>query len=112
MIIQHNMAAIHTMTQLGINNTNFKKSTERLSSGYRINRAADDAAKLSISEKKRSQIRGLRRAAKNAEDGVSFVQTSDEAMSQMENILHRMRELTIQSLNDTNTPQDRAAMQM
>lgn len=112
MIIQHNMAAVNTMMQLGITNTNLGKSVERLSSGYRVNRAADDAAALSISEKKRSQIRGLIRAAKNAEDGVSFVQTGDGAMSQMEGILQRMRELTIQSLNDAvYTPQDRAALQ-
>ena len=112
MIIQHNMAAVNAMTQLGITNTNLRKSTERLSSGYRVNRAADDAAALTISEKKRSQIRGLERAAKNAEDGIGFVQTGDGAMDQMESILHRMRELTIQSLNDAvYTPQDRAAMQ-
>lgn len=112
MIIQHNMSAINTMTQLGITNANLKKSAERLSSGYRINRAADDAAKLSISEKKRSQVRGLLRAAKNAEEGVNFVQTADGALGEMENLLHRMRELTIQSLNDVYTDDDRAAMQM
>lgn len=112
MIIQHNMAAINTMHQLGITNTNLRKSTERLSSGYRVNRAADDAAKLTISEKKRSQVRGLLRAAQNAEDGISFVQTGDGAMSQMADVLQRMRELTIQSLNDVNTDEDRACIQM
>lgn len=112
MIIQHNMSAVNIMTQLGITNTNFRKSVERLSSGYKINRAADDAAGLQISEKKRSQVRGLIRAAKNAEDGISFVRVGDGAMDQMEGLLQRMRELTIQSLNDTNTDADRAAMQM
>lgn len=112
MIIQSNIVAMNNMTQLKRTNQNLKKSTERLSSGYRINRAADDAAGLSISEKKRSQIRGLLRAAKNAEEGVSFVQTADGAMSQTANILHRMRELSIQSLNDVYTDQDRAYMQM
>lgn len=112
MIIQHNMAAVNTMMQLGITNTNLQKSTERLSSGYRINRAADDAAKLTISEKKRSQIRGLIRASQNAEDGIGFVKTGDGAMDQMAGILQRMREITVQSLNDVNTNQDRAALQM
>lgn len=113
MIIQHNMAAVKAMTQLGITNTNLKKSAERLSSGYRINRAADDAAVLAISEKKRAQIRGLRRAAKNAEDGISLVQTGDGAMSQIEDLLQRMRELTVQALNDAvYEPEDQAALQM
>lgn len=113
MIIQHNMAAVNTMTQLGIVNTNLGKATQRLSSGYRVNRAADDAATLAISEKKRAQVRGLQRAAKNAEDGVGFVQTGDGAMGQMEGLLQRMRELTIQSLNEgVYTPADQAAMQM
>lgn len=112
MIIQHNMAAVNTMMQLGITNSKLKKATERLSSGYRVNRAADDAAALAISEKKRSQIRGLLRASKNAEDGIGFVQTGDGTMGQMEDILQRMRELTIQSLNDVYNEEDRAAMQM
>lgn len=112
MIIQYNMAAVNTMTQLGTINANLRKSAERLSSGYRINRAADDAAVLAISEKKRAQVRGLLRAAKNAEDGVGLAQTGDEAMGQIGNILQRMRELTVQSLNDTNTAEDRAALQM
>lgn len=113
MIIQHNMVALNAMTQLGITNTNLKKTTERLSSGYRINRAADDAATLSISEKKRAQIRGLRRAAKNAEDGIGFVQTGDGAMGQMEDLLQRMRVLTVQALNDAvYEPDDQAKLQM
>ena len=112
MIIQSNIVALNNMMQLTRTNQNMKKSVERLSSGYRINRAADDAAGLAVSEKKRSQIRGLIRAAKNSEDGVGFVQTADGAMSETANILHRMRKLTIQSLNDVNTDQDRAYMQM
>lgn len=113
MIIQHNMPAFHAMTQLGINNSNLRKSAERLSSGYRINRAADDAATLSISEKKRAQIRGLRRAVQNAEDGIGFVQTGDGAMGQMEELLQRMRVLTVQALNDgVYEPEDQAAIQM
>ena len=113
MIIQHNMAAVNTMMQLGITNTNLKKSAERLSSGYSVNRAADDAAALSISEKKRAQIRGLARASKNAEDGVGFVQTGDGAMGRMEDLLQRMRELSVQALNDAvYSPEDQAALQM
>lgn len=113
MIIQHNMPAFHAMTQLGITNENLKKSAERLSSGYRINRAADDSATLSISEKKRAQIRGLRRAAQNAEDGIGFVQTGDGAMGQIEDILQRMRVLTVQALNDgVYEPADQANIQM
>ncbi len=113
MIIQHNMAALNTMTQLGITNDKLKKAAERLSSGYRVNRAADDAAAMSISEKKRAQIRGLARAAKNAQDGISFVQTGDGAMSQIGAMLHRMRELMVQALNDgVYEPADRAALQM
>lgn len=113
MIIQHNMAAVNTMMQLGITNANLRKSSEKLSSGYSVNRAADNAAALSISEKKRSQIRGLIRATRNAEDGVSFVKTGDGAMSQMEALLQRMRELSIQSLNiGANEEEDRKALQM
>lgn len=113
MIIQHNMAALNMMTQLGVTNDKLKKAAERLSSGYRVNRAADDAAAMAISEKKRAQIRGLARASKNAQDGISFVQTGDGAMSQIGAMLHRMRELTVQALNDgVYEPADRAALQM
>lgn len=113
MIIQHNMAALNMMTQLGVTNDRLKKAAERLSSGYKINRAADNAAILAISEKKRSQIRGLQRAAKNAQDGISFVQTGDGAMSQIGAMLHRMRELTVQALNDgVYEKGDQAALQM
>lgn len=113
MIIQHNLAAQNVMTQFGITNDNLKKATERLSSGYKINRAADNPATLAISEKKRAQIRGLNRAAKNAEDGISFVQTGDGAMSQTGALLHRMRELAVQALNDGVLQRDdQAALQM
>ena len=113
MIIQHNMAAQNILTQYGITNDKLRKATERLSSGYKVNRAADNAAALAVSEKKRAQIRGLNRAAKNAQDGISFVQTGDGAMSQMAAMLHRMRELTVQALNDAvYQPEDQAAMQM
>ncbi len=112
MVIQHNMMAMNAMMQLGTTNDNLRKSVERLSSGYRINRAADDAAVLAISEKKRAQIRGLVRAAQNAEDGNEFVKTADGAMSQVEGILQRMRELTVQSLNGAvYCPEDQAALQ-
>lgn len=112
MILHHNITAMNVMRQLGITNTNLNKTTEKLSSGYRINHASDDTANLQISEKKRAQIRGLVRAARNADDGISFVQTGDSAMDEMESILHRMRELCIQSSNDTYTDEDRATMQM
>lgn len=97
--------------QLKINTGNRAKSSEKLSSGYRINRSADDAAGLAISEKLRSQVRGLDRGTKNAQDGVSWVQTADGALEEVHALLQRMRELTIQSLNDTNTAADRAACQ-
>lgn len=113
MIIQHNMAALNAMTQFGVTNDRLKKAAERLSSGYRVNRAADDAAALAISEKKRAQVRGLLRAARNAQDGISLVQTGDGAMSEIGAILHRMRELAVQSLNEgIYEPEDQAALQM
>lgn len=110
MQIQHNIAALTTSRQQGINSTNFKKTSEKLASGYKINRAADDAAGLSISEKLRWQVRGLKRSIENAEEGANFIQVADGAMSEIHSMLHRMRELAVQSLNDTNTPDDRAAM--
>ncbi len=99
-------------TQNGINATNFQKSAEKLGSGYRINSAADDAAQLSISEKMRTQVRGLKKAVNNAEEGANYIQVADGAMNEIHSMIHRMRELAIQSLNDTNTPEDRAAMAM
>ncbi|BBF44959.1 flagellin protein FlaA [Lachnospiraceae bacterium KM106-2] len=111
MIIQHNMAAANTNRQLGITTGALSKSTEKLSSGYRINRAGDDAAGLSISEKMRTQIRGLNQASTNAQDGISLVQTAEGAMNETHSILQRMRELTVQASNDTNVSVDRAAIQ-
>ena len=110
MIIQHNMAAANTNRQLGITNNNLSKSTEKLSSGYKINRAADNAAGLTISEKMRGQIRGLNQASVNAEDGISLVQTAEGALAETESILQRMRELTVQAANDTNVDEDRKAI--
>lgn len=109
-IIQHNLTAAAAAGKQGINATNFQKSAKRLGSGYRVNSAADDAAGLSISEKMRAQIRALNRGARNAEEGANFMQTGDGAMNEAHSILDRMGELTIQSLNDTNTPEDRAAL--
>lgn len=110
MIIQHNMSAANTNRQLGITNNNLSKSTEKLSSGYKINRAADNAAGLTISEKMRGQIRGLDQASTNAQDGISLVQTAEGALAETESILQRMRELTVQAANDTNVTADRAAI--
>ncbi|MCI8306454.1 MAG: flagellin [Lachnospiraceae bacterium] len=110
MIVQHNMQALNTNRQLGITTGSLKKSTEKLSSGYRINRAADDAAGLSISEKMRGQIRGLEQASTNASDGISLVQTAEGALNEIHSIVQRMRELTVQAANDTNVSIDRAAI--
>ena len=102
---------MNTARQYNIISSNRVKSTEKLSSGYKINRAADDAAGLSISEKMRWQIRGLNKAVTNIQDGVSLVQVTDGALSEADNILQRMRELSVQAANDTNTDQDRKALQ-
>lgn len=110
-VVAHNLLAQFTDRQLNITNKNKEKSTEKLSSGYRINRSADDAAGLQISEKLRWQIRGLDRGAKNIEDGIAMVQTADGAMSEMHSILQRVRELSIQAYNDSNTTEDREAIQ-
>jgi flagellin len=110
MIVQHNMTALNANRQLGVSNSSLAKSTEKLSSGYRINRAGDDAAGLSISEKMRGQIRGLDRASTNAQDGVSLIQTAEGAMNEVHSILQRMRELAVQGANDTNVSQDRVAI--
>lgn len=111
MVIQHNMAAMNSSRQLGITSKNQAKSTEKLSSGYRINRAADDAAGLAISEKMRGQIRGLTQASTNSEDAISLVQTAEGAMQESQNVIHRMRELAVQAANDTNTDDDRQQIQ-
>ena len=111
MVVQHNMSAANANRQLGITTGTLSKSTEKLSSGYRINRAADDAAGLSISEKMRSQIRGLNKASSNAQDGISAIQTAEGALNEAHSILQRMNELATQSANDTNTTADRTAVQ-
>jgi flagellin len=110
MIVQHNMAALNTNRQLGATNTNLAKSTEKLSSGYRINRAGDDAAGLTISEKMRSQIRGLEQGSTNAQDGISLIQTAEGALNEVHSVLQRMRELAVQGANDTNVTADRTAI--
>jgi flagellin len=112
MRINHNIAALNTHRQLAFNNTNTQKSLEKLSSGLRINRAGDDAAGLAISEKMRGQIRGLEQASRNAQDGISLIQTAEGALNETHSILQRMRELAVQSSNDTNDDTiDRAAIQ-
>ena len=111
MVVQHNMTAANANRQLGIITGAQAKSSEKLSSGYRINRAADDAAGLSISEKMRSTIRGLDKASTNAQDGISLVQTAEGALNETHSILQRMNELATQAANDTNTSVDRTAIQ-
>ena len=111
MRINHNLMAINTHRQLGISELAGQKSTEKLSSGYRINRAGDDAAGLAISEKMRGQIRGLTQASRNANDTISLIQTAEGALSETHSILQRMRELSVQSANDTNTDADRVELQ-
>lgn len=111
MIINTNVMALNTNRQLGINETNTAKSLEKLSSGYRINRAGDDAAGLAISEKMRGQIRGLQQASRNAQDGISLIQTAEGALQETEDILQRMRELAVQAANGTLADGDRQAIQ-
>jgi len=110
MRINNNIMAMNTHRQYAINNDNLAKATQRLSSGYRINNAADDAAGLAISEKMRAQIRGLNMAAKNSQDAISLVQTAEGALEETESILQRMRELAVQSASDTNQQIDRDAL--
>ncbi len=110
MRINHNIAALNTHRQLGIANSAQLKSMEKLSSGLRINRAGDDAAGLSISEKMRGQIRGLEMASKNAQDAISMIQTAEGALNEVHAILQRMRELAVQAANDTNVDVDREAI--
>ena len=104
------MSALNTNRQLGITNKALANSTEKLSSGYRVNRAADDAAGLSISEKMRGQIRGLNQASSNAQDGQSLIQTAEGALGEIHSVLQRMRELVVQASNDTNVSADRKAI--
>src|SRR6056297_2280888 len=111
MRINNNLMAMNTHRQLGINNSATNKSLEKLSSGYRINRAADDAAGLAISEKMRGQISGLEQASRNAQDGISMIQTAEGALNETHSILQRMRELATQASNDSNTDKDRMSIQ-
>ena len=111
MVVQHNMQAANANRMLNVTTSAQSKSTEKLSSGYRINRAADDAAGLTISEKMRSQIRGLDKASSNAQDGVSAIQVAEGALNESQSILQRMNELATQAANDTNTTIDRNAIQ-
>ncbi|UYZ34263.1 flagellin [Clostridium beijerinckii] len=111
MVINHNLNAMNAHRNMGINTENAAKAMEKLSSGLRINRAGDDAAGLSISEKMRAQIRGLDQASRNAQDGISLIQTAEGALNETQSILQRMRELTVQAANDTNVTVDRTAIQ-
>ena len=111
MRINNNLMAMNTHRQLGISTNGGAKSMEKLSSGFRINRAGDDAAGLAISEKMRGQIRGLTQASRNAQDSISLIQTAEGALTESHAILQRMRELAVQASNDTNTDSDRKELQ-
>ena len=111
MVVQHNLRAMNSQRMLGITAAQQSKSSEKLSSGYKINRAADDAAGLAISEKMRRQIRGLTQASMNAQDGISCVQTAEGALNEVHDMLQRMSELCIKAANDTNQTQDRTFIQ-
>lgn len=110
MVVQHNLSAMNTSRQMNSVSSAMSKSTEKLSSGYKINRAGDDAAGLSISEKMRSQIRGLNKASDNAQDGISLIQVAEGALNETHSILQRMNELATQAANDTNTSVDRQSI--
>ena len=111
MVVQHNLTAMNSNRMLGLTTASQAKSTEKLSSGYKINRAADDAAGLSISEKMRKQIRGLTQASSNAQDGISSVQTAEGALNEVQDMLQRMNELAVKSANGTNSEDDRSYIQ-
>lgn len=111
MIVKHNLQAMNANRMLGVNSATLAKSTEKLSSGYKINRAADDAAGLAISEKMRRQIRGLTQASLNAQDGISCVQTAEGAMNEVHDMLQRMNELAVKAANGTNQDEDKAYIQ-
>ena len=111
MIVKHNITAMNSNRMLGLTTSSQAKSTEKLSSGYKINRAADDAAGLSISEKMRRQVRGLTQASANAQDGISVVQTAEGALNEVEDMLQRMNELAVKGENGTLTTSDRASIQ-
>ena len=110
MVVQHNLTAMNANRQLGVTTGQQAKSSEKLSSGYKINRAGDDAAGLKISEKMRSQVRGLNKASANAQDGISLIQTAEGALNEAHSILQRMNELSVQGANDTNQDIDRDAI--
>ncbi len=111
MVVQHNLTAMNSNRMLGLTQSSLTKSTEKLSSGYRVNRAADDAAGLAISEKMRRQVRGLTQASRNAQDGISAVQTAEGALNEVHDMLQRMNELAVQAANDTNMSTDRTYIQ-
>lgn len=111
MVVQHNLKAMNSNRMLGLTSASQAKSTEKLSSGYKINRAADDAAGLSISEKMRKQIRGLSQASSNAQDGISSVQTAEGALNEVQDMLQRMNELAVKAANGTNSEDDRSYIQ-
>ncbi len=111
MVVQHNLTAMNANRMFGLTEASLTKSTEKLSSGYRVNRAADDAAGLAISEKMRRQVRGLTQASRNAQDGISCVQTAEGALNEVHDMLQRMNELAVQAANDTNTSLDRGYIQ-
>ena len=111
MVVQHNLRAMNSNRMLGLTTASQSKSTEKLSSGYKINRAADDAAGLAISEKMRKQIRGLTQASLNAQDGISAVQTAEGALTEVHDMLQRMNELAVKSANGTNSDEDRKYIQ-
>ncbi len=112
MIINHNMSALFAHNQLKVTNNAVAKNIEKLSSGLRINRAGDDASGLAVSEKMRAQIRGLRQASQNAENGISFIQTTEGYLQETQDILHRLRELAVQSANGVYTEEDRMQIQV
>ncbi len=111
MIINHNISSMNALRNLNINSSAMSKTMERLSSGYRINRAADDAAGLAISEKMRAQISGLRQAQRNAQDGISLIQTAEGALNEVHSMLRRIRDLAVQASNGTYTDADKAEIQ-
>jgi flagellin len=112
MVVQHNLTAMNSNRMLGLTQSTLSKSTEKLSSGYKVNRAADDAAGLAISEKMRRQVRGLTQASANAQDGISCVQTAEGALNEVHDMLQRMNELATKAANDTNTTEDQNYINM
>ena len=112
MVINHNMSAMFSNRSLGVTNLSLQKDMEKLSSGEKINRAGDDASGLAVSEKMRSQIRGLNQASKNAQNGISFIQTTEGYLQETTNIMQRIRELAVQSSNGIYTDEDRMQIQV